>query len=110
MDVNVAEHIVKETIVKALKGKTIIMPTHAVNFAEYADEIIVLKKGVIVRKGNFRDISETPEFLEVFNKSLSRKKIESKEDQKIDDEQKKVKETITLLKVKKSMKISFNKK
>lgn len=42
------------------------MLTHAANFAEFADEIIILKKGVIVRKGHFNDIYNTPEFKEVF--------------------------------------------
>lgn len=48
------------------------MPTHAVKFAEFADEIIVLKRGVIVRKGHFRDICETPEFKEIYEESLKR--------------------------------------
>ena len=39
------------------------MPTHAIKFAPFADEIIVMKKGRIVRKGKFEDISSTAEFL-----------------------------------------------
>lgn len=35
------------------------MPTHAIKFAEVADEIIVMEKGRIVRKGHFRDIANT---------------------------------------------------
>ena len=66
VDVHVAEFIVKEAILGHLRGKTIIMPTHAANFAEYADEIIVLRRGVIARKGKFRDICHTPEFQEVY--------------------------------------------
>ena len=36
------------------------MPTHAIKFASYADEIIVMKKGKIARKGAYEDISNTP--------------------------------------------------
>ena len=36
------------------------MPTHAIKFASFADEIIVMKKGKIVRKGAYEDISNTP--------------------------------------------------
>ena len=36
------------------------MPTHAIKFASMVDELIIMKKGQIVRKGNFRDISKTP--------------------------------------------------
>lgn len=46
----------RETLKKYLKGKTILMPTHAIQFIEQADEIIVMKKGKIVRKGHYRDI------------------------------------------------------
>lgn len=50
----------RETLQGYLKGKTIVMPTHAIKFAEMVDEIIIMDKGRIVRKGNYRDISATP--------------------------------------------------
>lgn len=50
------------------------MPTHAANFAEYADEVIVLRRGVITRKGHFRDICNTPEFQEVYEEAMKRQK------------------------------------
>jgi ABC-type transport system involved in cytochrome bd biosynthesis fused ATPase/permease subunit len=62
VDVHVGEFIVKETVREYLKGKTVIMPTHAIKFAPFADEIIVMKKGRIVRKGGYQDICNTPEF------------------------------------------------
>ena len=42
------------------------MPTHAIKFAEFVDEIIVMEKGRIVRKGHFKDICDTAEFQAVF--------------------------------------------
>jgi ATP-binding cassette subfamily C (CFTR/MRP) protein 2 len=56
VDVHVGEFIIKETIRKFLRGKTVIMPTHAVKFAPDADEIIIMKKGKIVRKGTYKQI------------------------------------------------------
>ena len=44
------------------------MPTHALKFACFADEIIVMKKGRIVRKGPYSDICKTAEFQEVSDK------------------------------------------
>ena len=44
------------------------MPTHAIKFAPYADEIIVMKKGRIVRKGAYDDICDTIEFKELYAK------------------------------------------
>lgn len=35
------------------------MPTHAVKFAEYADKIIIMKKGRIVKVGSFNDIKDS---------------------------------------------------
>ncbi len=49
----------KETILKYLKKKTVIMPTHAVKFAEFADKIIIMKKGRISESGAFNSIKES---------------------------------------------------
>ena len=81
------------------------MPTHAANFAEYADQVIVLKRGVITRKGHFNDISQTPEFLEVYQNSLKREQPgeNTGQDRKINLDQKKIKETIGIIKSKRSL-------
>jgi len=44
------------------------MPTHAIKFAEHADEIIVMKKGRIVCKGHYREIGKTKEFEDISHK------------------------------------------
>ena len=38
------------------------MPTHAIQFAEQADRIIVMKKGEIINDGKFGEVFETEEF------------------------------------------------
>jgi ABC-type transport system involved in cytochrome bd biosynthesis fused ATPase/permease subunit len=62
VDVHVGDFIMKETILKYLKKKTVIMPTHAVKFAEYADKIIIMKKGKVAMVGKYADIKDTKEF------------------------------------------------
>ncbi len=53
VDVHVGEFIITQTIKQFLKGKTVLMPTHAVKFLSFADEIILMKKGKIVKQGTF---------------------------------------------------------
>lgn len=45
VDVHVGNSIVKDCILNYLKGKTVVLVTHAIAFAKYADEIIIMKKG-----------------------------------------------------------------
>ena len=61
------------------------MPTHAIKFASFADEIIVMKRGRIVRKGHFRDISETPEYKEVSLKTHEKEEEASKKEDENDE-------------------------
>jgi ATP-binding cassette, subfamily C (CFTR/MRP), member 2 len=75
VDVHVGEFIVTETVRRFLKGKTVVMPSHAIKFASYADEIIIMKKGRIVRKGSYREVINTQEFQEVSLKEQKKKKI-----------------------------------
>jgi len=43
------------------------MPSHAINFAEQADNVIIMKKGEILNEGSFVDIFNTLEFQEISN-------------------------------------------
>jgi ABC-type multidrug transport system fused ATPase/permease subunit len=65
VDVHVGEFIVSKTIKNFLKNKTILMPTHAVKFASEADEIIIMKKGRIVARGSYREVSQTQAFQDI---------------------------------------------
>ena len=42
-----------------------MMPTHAIRFASAADEIVIMKRGRVVKKGAFRDICNSQEFQEI---------------------------------------------
>jgi ABC-type transport system involved in cytochrome bd biosynthesis fused ATPase/permease subunit len=73
VDVHVGEFIMKETILKYLKKKTVMMPTHAVKFAEYADKIIVMKKGRISKSGKYNDIKDCEEFKAICTEQETKK-------------------------------------
>jgi ABC-type multidrug transport system fused ATPase/permease subunit len=54
VDVYVGKFIMEKTILGFLKGKTIIMPTHAAKYFDKAHHIVVMKKGKIVASGGYR--------------------------------------------------------
>ena len=53
VDVEVGQFLMQSTILGYLKDKTVLMPTHAINFADQVDNIIVMKEGEVVRCGSF---------------------------------------------------------
>ena len=74
VDVHVGNFLMKETLTKHLKGKTIIMATHSLKFAESADEIIIMKKGRIVKSGCRDEVLKSEEFDELKEEEKSEKK------------------------------------
>jgi ABC-type bacteriocin/lantibiotic exporter with double-glycine peptidase domain len=54
VDVHIGKFIMEETILKYLRAKTVIMPTHAVQYLEKADNIIIMSKGRIVTSGPYK--------------------------------------------------------
>lgn len=59
VDVHVGRFLMEESILDYLKGKTIVMPTHAVKYLEYADNIIIMQKGRIVASGSYKEVSDS---------------------------------------------------
>ena len=53
LDKPTAESIMKETIVKSLKDKTVILVTHSMKFLKYADKVIYLDEGRVKFDGKF---------------------------------------------------------
>lgn len=43
----------EKTIKSYLKGKTIIMPTHATKFISRADNVVIMDKGRIIKMGTY---------------------------------------------------------
>ncbi|XP_032710444.1 multidrug resistance-associated protein 9 isoform X1 [Lontra canadensis] len=58
VDAHVAKHIFEECIKKTLKGKTIVLVTHQLQFLESCDEVILLEDGEICEKGTHKELME----------------------------------------------------
>jgi len=56
LDANVKKKIFQNVFMGALKEKTRVLVTHAVDFLHLVDKVIVLKDGEIVLTGNYEDI------------------------------------------------------
>lgn len=65
VDIHVGTFLMEQTIKGFLKGKTILMATHAIKFAEQADRIILMKDGEIVACDTYQNISKMPYFREL---------------------------------------------
>lgn len=67
------------------------MPTHAVKFAEYADKIIIMKKGRIVKSGKYSEIKDCQQFKEISIEQSSSKNKKDENEEKLIEDLKKIK-------------------
>ncbi|XP_036296981.1 ATP-binding cassette sub-family C member 12 [Pipistrellus kuhlii] len=58
VDAHVGRHIFEECIRKALRGKTVVLVTHQLQFLESCDEVILLEYGEICEKGTHEELME----------------------------------------------------
>ena len=58
LDSGVASFVMKETIGKYLKGRTVILSTHNLSTLPYSDYIIYMEHGKIVQEGDFASMSQ----------------------------------------------------
>lgn len=56
VDAHTGSHLFKECILGLLKGKTILLVTHQVEFLTGADLVVVMKEGKMVQSGSYDDI------------------------------------------------------
>ncbi|XP_074067508.1 ATP-binding cassette sub-family C member 12 isoform X3 [Macrotis lagotis] len=56
VDVHVGKQIFEECIKNALKGKTMVLVTHQLQFLEFCDEVILLEDGEICEKGTHKQL------------------------------------------------------
>jgi ATP-binding cassette subfamily B multidrug efflux pump len=55
-----------------MKGRTVIVVAHRLSTVQNADEIIVVKQGSVIEKGNHRDLMEKDGFYtQLVSKQLS---------------------------------------
>ena len=75
VDVNVGKFIMEETILKYLRGKTVVMPTHAIKYLDRADNLILMEKGRIAAHGTEAEVQN----IEAWKRLIS---IEKKKEKK----------------------------
>ncbi|XP_030620675.1 multidrug resistance-associated protein 9 isoform X2 [Chanos chanos] len=56
VDAHVGKHIFEECIKKELKGKSIILVTHQLQYLEFCDEVLLLENGEITEAGTHKDL------------------------------------------------------
>ena len=86
LDANVGKKIMKNCIVKYLKGKTRVVVTHALSYLKYMDRIIYMKSGRIEWSGNYDEVQNQPFYSELakstgFTKAVSGDKNEKQENE-----------------------------
>lgn len=58
VDIKVSEHLFNRCICQLLRDKIRIMVTHDKNHMKAADQIIILEKGTLLRKGTFSELDK----------------------------------------------------
>ena len=76
--------IIKETIGRVLKGKTVIMTTNNLSFLKYADHIVYIQDGKILSEGKLSTIENT----ELWKKHLQHDQTSNKKLLEIEDKKK----------------------
>jgi len=56
LDAKVGSFIMEETILKQLKGKTVLLVTHGLQYLKYSDYIYVMDEGKMILQGKFEDV------------------------------------------------------
>lgn len=65
-----------------LKGKSVILVTHHLNFAKEADHIVVLEEGRVETQGTFDQVrAEKPELFDYFLEKIKSKKSQEGEEE-----------------------------
>ena len=78
LDAHVGKNIMNNCIMGYLKGKIIILATHALQYAAFADKIYYMKNGEINQEGNYNELIKQ-EFYSVFAEKINSKLKQDKE-------------------------------
>ncbi|KNE56750.1 hypothetical protein AMAG_02529 [Allomyces macrogynus ATCC 38327] len=71
VDQAVGRHIFTECIKGHLKGRTVVMVTHQLQYLHEVDKVLHLKDGKIARYGTFTELMEEEEFAELINNHVA---------------------------------------
>lgn len=91
LDITVGKAIMEQCILGYLKGKTVLVATHALAYLPYFHKVYVMDQGQIIMEGSHDELSKNDRFNEIFR--------DLEEDQKIADEENKKKEGGEILNV-----------
>lgn len=86
LDAHVRHQIIENVYFGCLKDRTRILVTHAIDFLERADHIVLMEKGKIVCQGNHAEMLKNEKFQEILDINDLNKG--SKKDKKDDEEKK----------------------
>ena len=94
LDVHVRNQIIENVYFGALKDRTRILVTHAIDFLERADHIVMMDGGRIIHQGSYADMLEAKPFQELMdindlNKLVTGDAEKDKEKAKSSDKKKK---------------------
>ena len=81
LDAHVGKNIMNNCIMGYLKGKTIILATHALQYAAFADKIYYMKNGEITWEGPYNELIQQ-DFYSLFAEKINSKLKEDKEKEK----------------------------
>ncbi|CAD8149098.1 unnamed protein product [Paramecium pentaurelia] len=81
VDMHVGKFIIEKCLCEHLNGKTIILITHALYSCQFADRIILMDNGQIIKEGTLDDIKECDKFDQIYQKYFKEQKNEQKDDQ-----------------------------
>ncbi|KAI5088763.1 multidrug resistance-associated protein 9, partial [Silurus meridionalis] len=81
VDAHVGKHIFEECIKKELKGKTVILVTHQLQYLEFCDEVLLLENGSIKEAGTHKALMKTKgRYAHLINNYQSEQSNEPKEE------------------------------
>lgn len=87
LDAHVGRFIFEKTFTQYLKGKTIILVTHAINFVKFFDYIYLFDKGKIALQGKFEDINQHEFFIDLLTEIQKKKEKEGSQKSLPDNEE-----------------------
>ncbi|CAD8048099.1 unnamed protein product [Paramecium sonneborni] len=81
VDMHVGKFIIEKCLCEYLNGKTIVLITHALYSCQYADRIILMDNGQIIKEGTIEDIKQCEKFEQIYQKYFKEHKNEEEDDQ-----------------------------
>ncbi|XP_042276009.1 ATP-binding cassette sub-family C member 12-like isoform X1 [Thunnus maccoyii] len=83
VDAHVGQQLFEEIIRKELRGKSVILVTHQLQYMEFCDEVLVLKDGAVLEAGSHVELLQAERhYSELISKHLTEQRSPEKEEKK----------------------------